>query len=50
VLGRPNLPATKKGTEVPFTGTVTLRLDENVPEVPARKTTTPPPATDTPLS
>jgi hypothetical protein len=48
-LGRPNLPATKNGTEAPFLGTGSVRLFENAPVVPARKTTTPPVADDTPV-
>ena len=48
-LGRPNLPATKNGTEVPLIGTGSVRLLENVPVGPPRKTTAPPLAADTPV-
>src|SRR2546429_8613501 len=34
--GRPNLPATKNGTDAPVTGTGTVTLLENAPAVPLR--------------
>ena len=46
-LGRPNRPAAKKGTEVPLTGTVTVRLLANAPVVARRNTSSPPLAADT---
>jgi hypothetical protein len=48
-LGRPNLPATKNGTEAPLIGTVTVTLGENAPVVPVRNTTAPALAADTPV-
>ena len=49
VLGRPNLPATRNGTETPVIGTDTVRLLENAPEVPLWNTTAPPPGAELPL-
>jgi hypothetical protein len=48
-LGRPNLPATKNGTEAPVMGTGSVRLFENAPVVPLRKTTAPPVVVDLPV-
>ena len=41
VLGRPNRPATRNGTEVPFTGTGTVIELAKAPVAPRRKTTAP---------
>src|SRR5882762_2775420 len=49
-LGRPNLPATKNGTEAPVIGTGSVRLLEKAPVAPLRNTTAPPPAVDAPVS
>jgi hypothetical protein len=46
LLGRPNFPATKKGTEVPLIGTVNVSVFANAPVVPLRKTTAPPEAAE----
>src|ERR1700730_504208 len=45
-LGRPNLPATKNGTEAPAIGTGSVRLLQKASLVPLRNTTAPPPAAD----
>ncbi|PYS71517.1 MAG: hypothetical protein DMF69_10105 [Acidobacteria bacterium] len=42
VLGCPNFPATKKGTEIPVMGTDRDKVGENSPVVPLRNTTAPP--------
>jgi hypothetical protein len=46
LLGRPNFPATKNGTEVPLIGTVNVSVFENAPVVPLRNTTAPPVAAE----
>ena len=46
LLGRPNFPATKNGTEVPLIGTVNASVFANAPVVPLRKTTAPPVAAE----
>jgi hypothetical protein len=48
-LGRPNLPATKKETETPVTGTGKVRLLVKDPVVFLRNTTAPPSASDLPV-
>src|SRR5688500_3266892 len=50
VLGRPNLPATKKGTDAPFVGTFKARLGVKAPIFPRRNTTDPAVAADTLVS
>jgi len=51
VLGCPNLPATKKGTETPVIGTDRESVGEKSPVVPLRNTTAPvPPATNDSLT
>jgi len=49
VLGEPNFPATKNGTEVPSVGSVREIVLANVPLAPFRKTMAPPPAADLPV-
>src|SRR5512136_3059744 len=49
VLGRPNFPATKNETGVPFVGSGRVNELENAPVVPWRNTTAPAPAADLPV-
>src|SRR5262249_4383586 len=49
LLGRPNLPATKNGTDVPLLGTGRVTALENAPVVSLRNTISPPPDAGLPV-